>query len=126
MGLIIEWVLDIECCIISALHLHSGLHGILPTMTGRPLLNSWIAMDISVPYLTLAVQTHTGTRFYSYIHTQSIFFNLLSSPSQSSPSQTSRTHLIIRLHNLITPSSIPKLTPFTLLPPIRFLKSSSM
>jgi hypothetical protein len=35
-------------------------------------------------------------------------------------------HLIVRLHNLITPSCIPKLTPFTLLPPIRFLESSSM
>jgi hypothetical protein len=64
-------VIDIRCCIISALHQHYGLHGIFPTMTGRPLSDSWIVMGISVPCLTLAVQTHTETRFYSYIHTQS-------------------------------------------------------
>jgi hypothetical protein len=48
-------VIDNRCCIISALHQHYGLHGILPTMTGSPLSDSWIVMCISVPCLTIAV-----------------------------------------------------------------------
>jgi hypothetical protein len=59
-------VIDIRCCIISALHQHSGLHGILPTMTGRPSSDRLLDRN---GYFCAMLET----RFCSYIHTPSSF-----------------------------------------------------
>lgn len=67
-------------------------------------------------------------RFHHTIHAPIATFVRIPNPYVLTflPPKSGRALLIIRPHNLITPSSIPKLTPFTLLPPIRFLKGSSM
>ena len=123
MGLIPRRALDIQCCIISTLHLH--LHH---REQSHPLSRLMILIyadlsENSVARFWTDFWPHTvrEMRSYSYIHTQS---NLLLTYFLSH--NPSRIFLIIRLHNCIASRGIPKLTPFTFLPPIRFLKSSSM